>query len=61
MAKCTECDEDIGETPYNPMEGWKMKAPLCGKCYSKNISEHYPGEHVRLNRMDEDQKKKNLR
>ncbi len=34
MSKCTECGEDVGETPYNPMPEWKMKAPLCGKCYS---------------------------
>jgi hypothetical protein len=61
MGKCTECNQSVGETPYNPMPEWKLEAPLCGKCYSKNISKHYPGEHVRLNRMDEDQKKKNLR
>ena len=44
-----------------PMPEWKIKGPLCSKCYSKNISEHYPGEHVRLNLMDDDEKKKNLR
>ena len=53
MTKCTECDEDVGETPYKPMEGWKMKAPLCGKCYSKKLEEHYPGKHIRVNRLTE--------
>ena len=53
MTKCTECDEDVGETPYNPMEGLKMKAPLCGKCYSKKLEEHYPGKHIRVNRLTE--------
>ena len=61
MTKCTQCDEDVGATPYNPMPEWKIEGPLCSKCYSKNISKHYPGEHVRLNLMDDDEKKKNLR
>ena len=53
MTKCTECDDDVGETPYNPMEGWNMKAPLCGKCYSTKLEEHYPGKHIRVNRLTE--------
>jgi len=61
MTKCTQCDEDVGATPYNPMPEWKIEGPLCSKCYSKNISDHYPGEHVRFNLMDDDEKKKNLR
>ena len=61
MAKCTQCNQDVGETPYNPMEEWKIKSPLCGKCYSSKLEEFYPGNHVRLNRMDEDEKKRNLR
>ena len=53
MTKCTECDEDVGETPYNPMPEWKMKAPLCGKCYSSKLEEFYPGDHIRVNRLTE--------
>jgi len=35
------------------MENWKIDGHLCGKCYSKKISEHYPGEHVRVNLSDD--------
>ena len=41
------------EYKYNPMASWKVEGPLCGKCYSKKISEHYPGEHVRVNLSDD--------
>ena len=41
------------EYKYSPMENWKIDGHLCGKCYSKKISEHYPGEHVRVNLSDE--------
>ena len=46
--KCVLCN---GPMPiqYNPMDEWNIEGPLCGKCYSKKISEHYPGEHVRVN------------
>lgn len=53
MTKCTECGEDVGETPYNPMPEWKMKEPLCGKCYSSKLEEFYPGDHIRVNRLTE--------
>ena len=33
---------------FMPMLEWKIKGPLCGKCYSKMIHDHYPGDHVRL-------------
>jgi hypothetical protein len=23
---------------------------MCGKCYSKKVHEHYPGEHIRVNK-----------
>ncbi len=49
--KCTECGSSI-EQKYIPMDEWKIKAPLCGKCYSKKISEHYPGKHVRVSLYD---------
>lgn len=35
------------------MKEWKIEGPLCGKCYSKKIDEHYPGEHGRVN-VDKD-------
>lgn len=34
---------------YQPMEQWKTEGPLCGKCYSKKLSDYYPGDHVRVN------------
>ena len=42
MAKCTQCNQDVGATPYNPMPEWKMEAPLCSKCYSSKLEEFYP-------------------
>ncbi|ABK77741.1 hypothetical protein CENSYa_1112 [Cenarchaeum symbiosum A] len=45
---CAECDGPIGQK-YEPMKDWKMKSPLCGKCYSKGLFNHYPGDHVRVN------------
>jgi hypothetical protein len=23
---------------------------MCGKCYSKKVHEHYPGDHIRVNK-----------
>jgi len=45
--KCTLCDANI-DNEYVPMKEWKIDGPLCGKCYSKKISEFYPGEHERV-------------
>ena len=45
--KCTLCDASI-DHEYVPMKEWKIDGPLCGKCYSKKISEFYPGDHVRV-------------
>ena len=53
MGKCTQCSNEIGELPYNPMPEWKLEAPLCGKCYSSLLEEHYPGKHIRVNRLTE--------
>ena len=50
--KCVLCNGPI-EYKYSPMENWKIDGHLCGKCYSKKISEHYPGEHVRVNLSDD--------
>ena len=47
--KCTICSEKI-DLHYNSMEEWKIEGSLCGKCYSKKLHEHYPGEHVRVNK-----------
>jgi hypothetical protein len=45
--KCVVCDGDI-EQKYLPMEEWGIDGYLCSKCYSKKLSEFYPGDHVRV-------------
>ncbi|WP_182132863.1 hypothetical protein [Nitrosopumilus sp. b1] len=45
--KCTVCGNPVS-LRYEPMDEWGIKGPLCGKCYSQKISEHYPGKHVRV-------------
>ncbi len=47
--KCAICNEKI-ELHYKSMEKWGIVGSICGKCYSKKLSEHYPGEHVRVNK-----------
>jgi len=54
MGKCVECSNEIGEIPYNPMPEWKIKGQLCGKCYSDKLGEFYPGDHVRVNRLNKE-------
>ena len=49
---CIVCGENI-EKKFLPMKEWKIDGFLCGKCYSKKISDFYPGEHVRVNLSDE--------
>lgn len=49
--KCSLCNGPI-KKKYFPMETWKINGVLCGNCYSKKISEHYPGEHVRVDLSD---------
>jgi len=46
--KCSLCGNPI-KMKYIPMKEWKVEGSICGKCYSKKISEHYPGEHTRVN------------
>jgi len=46
--KCTLCDGNI-EQVFVPMKEWGVDGYLCGKCYSKKISEYYPGSHERVN------------
>jgi len=45
--KCVLCNGSI-EHAYVPMKEWKIDGHLCGECYSKKISEFYPGEHERV-------------
>jgi len=47
--KCVICNEKI-EFHFKAMEEWGIEGTLCGKCYSKKINEHYPGEHTRVNK-----------
>jgi len=46
--KCVLCDASISFA-YLPMKEWDIDGFLCSKCYSKKISEFYPGEHERVN------------
>ncbi len=47
--KCTICNETV-RFRFKAMEEWKIQGTLCGKCYSKKVNEHYPGEHTRVNK-----------
>ena len=49
--KCSICNDEI-TLKFNPMDEWKIKGPLCGKCYSKQIHEYYPGDHIRVNKEE---------
>ncbi|MDP3781160.1 MAG: hypothetical protein AABX15_02690 [Thermoproteota archaeon] len=49
--KCVICGK-VMDQKYLPMKEWKINGVMCGKCYSKKISEHYPGKHVRVNLPD---------
>ncbi len=49
--KCSQCKEEI-DVKYVPNDVWKIEGPLCGNCYSKQISQFYPGDHVRVNKSD---------
>jgi len=48
VEKCALCNANI-EQAYMPMKEWHVDGRLCGKCYSKKISEFYPGNHERVN------------
>ena len=48
--KCSVCKNEI-DVEYKPMDEWKIKGSLCSKCYSQKLEEHYPGEHIRTNRL----------
>ncbi len=47
--KCTICSEEVSNH-FNPMKEWSIDGVLCGDCYSKKLSEFYPGEHSRINK-----------
>lgn len=47
--KCTICNEEI-TMQFNPMDEWKIEGPLCGKCYSRQLADFYPGKHTRVNK-----------
>ena len=49
--KCVLCNGII-KTNYVPMKQWKIEGKICGKCYTKKLSEFYPGEHVRVDLSD---------
>ena len=46
--KCVICNEKV-QLRYKPMEEWEIEGTMCGKCYSKKVHSHYPGEHTRVN------------
>jgi len=46
---CAICSGKI-ELPFKAMKEWEIEGLLCGKCYSKKLSEFYPGEHIRVNK-----------
>ena len=46
--KCTLCGGSI-EQVFLPMKEWGIDGHLCSKCYSKKLSEFYPGDHERVN------------
>ena len=49
--KCALCNGVI-KTPFVPMKQWKIEGNICSECYSKKISEFYPGEHIRVDLSD---------
>lgn len=46
--KCTICNDEV-DMVYNPMKEWRLDGILCGDCYSKQLADFYPGDHVRIN------------
>jgi hypothetical protein len=49
--RCALCNGII-KMNYAPMKQWKIEGNICGKCYTKKISEFYPGEHARVDLSD---------
>lgn len=51
--KCAVCKKDIVNTTYVPMDEWNITGNLCSECYSEKIGKHYPGKHIRTNRLED--------
>ena len=51
--KCSLCKNEI-DVKYKPMDGWSVEGTICSKCYSQKLEEHYPGEHIRTNRLTDE-------
>lgn len=47
--KCKICNEETS-IHYNPMKEWKIDGILCGECYSKKLSDFYPGDHSQISK-----------
>jgi hypothetical protein len=47
--KCTICSEEVSMY-FNPMKEWMIDGVLCGDCYSKKLSEFYPGDHAQISK-----------
>ncbi len=47
--KCTICNEEVS-MQFRAMKEWSIDGVLCGDCYSKKLSEFYPGYHTRVNK-----------
>jgi hypothetical protein len=47
--KCTICSVEIS-TIFNPMKEWSLEGVLCGDCYSKKLSDFYPGNHAQISK-----------
>ena len=50
---CSLCKNAI-VIEYKPMDEWNVKGSICSKCYSQKIGEHYPGEHIRTTRLNDE-------
>ncbi len=46
---CTACGGKV-MLRYTPMKEWEISGTICGDCYSKKLNDHYPGDHVRINK-----------
>jgi hypothetical protein len=47
--KCAICSEETS-MHFIPMSEWSIEGVLCGDCYSKKISDYYPGDHAKLSK-----------
>ena len=47
--KCTICSEEVSIN-FNPMKEWRIEGSLCGDCYSKKLSDFYPGDHSQISK-----------